>query len=167
MKKLIKKSIVLALLFTALQGNANVNPRLQNLKDGRTTVLTLYGVDEGDMLYIKDLFGQVLYEYVLPNSKELTKAFNLTVLKEGAYYFEFNNNNEVKRAPFKVANNKIVVNSVKASVIKNQAKSLDKSKLLKTKPTKEDKPVKLEKGVYRRIPSFKGQDFINYYKLNQ
>ena len=163
MKKLTRKSIVLALLFTALQGNASVNPTLRNLKDGKTTVLTLSGVEEGDSLYIKDLFGQVLYGQSISASGVYERAFNLTVFDEGSYYFEVIIEDEPRRIPFKVVNQKIVIEKNKESAIIRQAKRVNNKQL------KQEKRSTTKKTVVRvepRRPSFKGQDFVKYYKRN-
>ena len=53
MKNLIKKSIVLVVLFTALLGNANEISSLRSLNDEKTTMLTLLNVDKGDQLVLK------------------------------------------------------------------------------------------------------------------
>ena len=166
MKKLIRKSIVLALVFTALQGIANVNPKLQNVKGGKTTILTLSGVEEGGMLYIKDSFGHVLYTDSVLASGELVRVFHLNTLKEGSYYFEFNNDQETKRAPFQVSNHKILLDENQKPGIDEKAERSKVRKLLKKNRSGAYTPVEIEKGIQRRTSSFKGQDFMNYYKLN-
>ncbi len=167
MKKLIRKFIVIALLLSALQGNANVNPTLRSFNNGKTTVLTLSGVQEGGNLYIKDLSGHVMYEDSITSSGEYVGTFNLTVLKKGAYYFEFNNDEESKRIPFKVANHKIKFEDDKETVATQKNKRVKKQRLSKKKQSSLQQPVEIEKGIQRRIPSFKGQDFVNYYRENQ
>ncbi|MEM6524268.1 MAG: hypothetical protein AAF693_10765 [Bacteroidota bacterium] len=163
MKELIRKSVVLALLFTALQGNARVNPTLRNLKDGKTTVLTLSGVEEGDSFYIKDLFGQVLYEHSISVSGVYERTFNLTVFDEGSYYFEVTIEDELRRIPFNVVNKKIVIEKNKESAIMRQAKRVNKKQL------KQEKRSTTKRTAVRdvpRRPSFKGQNFEDYYKRN-
>jgi len=168
MKELIKKSIVLALVFAALQGNATVNPKLQNLKDGKTTVLTLSGAEQGDVLYIKDVTGEVMYEQAISTTGEFVRAFNLTSYHKGSYYFEVipNNNGDAKRVPFRVINHKIEFGKNIDSSDK-KLKKTKKSKRAIVKAKSSPKRVEIEKGVQRRIPSFKGQNFIEYYKLNR
>lgn len=164
MKKLIKKSIVLALVFAALQGNATVNPKLQNLKDGKTTVLTLSDAEEGDMLYIKDVSGDVMYEQAILTTGEFVKAFNLTDFHKGAYYFEVItiNNGSSERVSFRVVNHQIQLDDEKPQWTKRQKSS----KKAKRNKSSSPKRVEIEKGVQRRIPTFKGQNFIEYYKYN-
>lgn len=166
MKKLIRKSIVLGLLLSALQGNANVNPTLRSFNNGKTTVLTLSGVEEGGSLYIKDENGQVMYENAVPGFGEYVGTFNLNVLRKGSYYFEFKNNKEVEMIPFTVANNKIEFKNYKESTANQSAKRVKKSRSSNKKQLSPQTPVEIEKGVERRIPSFKGQDFVNYYREN-
>lgn len=164
MKKLIKKSIVLALLLSALQGNANVNPTLRSFNDGKTTVLTLSGIEERGNLYIKDQSGHVMYEDSVTNSGEYVGTFNLTVLKKGSYYFEYNSEVESKKIPFRVANHQIEFEGREDLAVNENAKRVKKRKVSKKKKLKVQAPIEVEKGVQRRIPSFKGQDFVNYYK---
>ena len=87
MKNLIKKSIVLVVLFTTLLGNANEISSLRNLNDEKTTMLTLQNVKQGNQLFIKDVFGLVLYKEAIQNSGEFVKGFDLTSLPDGDYYF--------------------------------------------------------------------------------
>ena len=117
MKNLIKKSIVLVVLFTTLLGNANEISSLRNLNDEKTTMLTLQNVKQGNQLFIKDVFGLVLYKEAIQNSGEFVKGFDLTSLPDGDYYFELDRDLEIKTIPFKISLNKVEFNKEKETTI--------------------------------------------------
>ena len=60
MKNLIKTSIIVVLLLMTALSSAKDIPSLRNLEDGKTTMLTLLHVKQGDQLIIKDLIGDLL-----------------------------------------------------------------------------------------------------------
>ena len=106
MKNLIKKSLVLVVLFTTLLGNAN-EISLRNLNDSNTTMLTLVNVKKGNQLLIKDAYGVVLYKESIEESGNYTKGFDLTSLPDGDYFFELNKELEIEVSPFIVNSNKV------------------------------------------------------------
>ncbi len=161
MKKVISTAIALAWIFTALPGNAEVDPTLRNLKDGKTTVLTVSGVEEGDSIFIKDLFGEVLYEQSVSSSGVYKRTFNLTSYEEGSYYFEVTMDDQHRRLPFRVVNHKIVLKKHSEAAITRQVKRMNKKSL---KIQKRSAARKARIPVEQRTPSFKGRDFANYYK---
>ena len=110
MKNLIKKSIVLVVLFTALLGNASEISLLRNLNDDKTTMLTLLNVKQGNKLFIKDMFGLILYKESIQKTGEFVKGFDLTSLPDGDYYFELDSDLEIKTIPFKVSLNIVEFN---------------------------------------------------------
>ena len=110
MKNLIKKSIVLVVLFTALLVNASEISSLRNLNDDKTTMLTLLNVKQGNQLFIKDMFGLVLYKESIQKPGEFVKGFDLTSLPDGDYYFELDRDLEIKTIPFKVSLNMVEFN---------------------------------------------------------
>ncbi len=105
MKNLIKKSIVLVVLFTTLLVNANEISSLRNLKDEKTTMLTLLNVKKGNQLIMKDAFGKVLYRQSISNSGEFVKGFDLTSLPNGKYYFLLKGDLQKKIIPFRINKN--------------------------------------------------------------
>ncbi len=160
MKNLIKKSIVLMLLFAVVLSNANETPSLRNLKDGKTTMLTLLNVKQGDKLIIRDLSGKVFYEESIQSSGKLKKGFNLSLLADGDYYFELDKYREVKKIPFKVIKNSVQYNKEKESTI---SKAISRSKgnhLLVPNLSEIKKPMEQERGRQRTILTYKGSNFI-------
>ncbi len=160
MKNLIRTSIIVVLLFTASTGNAKDIPTLRNLDDGKTTMLTLLRVKQGNLLIIKDLSGKAFYEETIQTSGKFKKGFNLTLLADGAYYFELNQYLEVKKIPFEIINNSVHYKKGMESI---KAKAIIKSKgnhLLVPSPSEIKKPT--EQVIRRRVLSFKGRDFLNY-----
>ena len=103
MKNLIKNSLVIVVLFTALLGNANSSLKIS--KDETRTTLTLKNVKRGNELSIKDMYGVILYKELIQNSGNYIKGFDLTALPDGSYFFELDKGLEIKTIPFAVDSN--------------------------------------------------------------
>ncbi len=158
MKNLIKKSIVLVVLFTTLLVNANEISSLRNLKDEKTTMLTLLNVKKGNQLIMKDAFGKVLYKQSISNSGEFVKGFDLTSLPNGKYYFLLKGDLQKKIIPFRINKNKLEYKKEKESTLE---KTLSKSK--KNHKNKKRKiQVEQENGLEKRVLSFKETYFNEY-----
>ncbi len=148
------------LLFAAVLSNANETPSLRNLKDGKTTMLTLLNVKQGDKLIIRDLSGKVFYEESIQSSGKLKKGFNLSLLADGDYYFELDKYLEIIKIPFKVIKNSVQYNKEKESTI---SKAISRSKgnhLLVPNLSEIKKPMEQERGRQRTILTYKGSNFI-------
>ncbi|WP_452230676.1 hypothetical protein [Lacinutrix sp. MEBiC02404] len=115
MKKLMKSTLVLVVLFTTLLANANAP--LNSLKDAKRTTLTLNDVKKGDELLIKNTYGIILYNEFIQNSGDYTKGFDLTELPNGDYFFELNKDFKIVIIPFQVSNNIVVFKKEKESII--------------------------------------------------
>ena len=105
MKNLIKNSLVIVVLFTALLGNANSSLKIS--KDDTRTTLTLKDVKRGNELSIKDAYGIILYKEMIQNSGNYIKGFDLTALPDGSYFFELDKGLEIKTIPFTVESTKV------------------------------------------------------------
>ncbi len=158
MKNLIKNSLVLVVLFTTLLVKANEISSLRNLKDEKTTMLTLLNVKKGNQLIMKDAFGKVLYRQSISNSGEFVKGFDLTSLPNGKYYFLLKGDLQKKIIPFRINKNKLVYNQEMESTIK---KDLTQSKK-NGKTNKIEKPIRQDAGMQRRVLNFKGAYFNEY-----
>lgn len=145
MKHSIKRSIVLIAMFSVFAAAASGLAPLQNLEDGKTTMLTLTNVQQGNQLYIKDRQGNILYEEVIQGSGEFSKGFNLQMFSHGEYYFELDTDSQVHKFPFKVGKKGVKIKKEKIQQIEMM----------------ENRPA-FEIGVKRNIPSFKGQNFVHY-----
>ena len=153
------------LLLITFLSNANETPSLRNLNDGKTTMLTLLNVRQGNKLIIKDLSGKVFYEESIQSSGKFKKGFNLSLLADGEYYFELDKYLEVKKIPFKVIDNSVQYNKEKESTT---PKAISRSKgnhLLVPNSYEMKKPIELENGIQRTILIYKGGDFIKDYNL--
>lgn len=158
MKNLIKNSLVLVALFTTMLSNANETFVLRNLNDNKTTMLTLLNVEQGNQLLIRDADGIVLYKEKIQDSGTFTKGFNLTTLPNGRYYFELKNDLVIKKISF----------NVNMKLVQYKEENVSTTKKIKERSTSNqsvtNKTVELEKGVERRILSYKGSDFIKNFR---
>ena len=159
MKNLIKKSIVLVVLFTALLGNANEISSLRSLNDEKTTMLTLLNVDKGDQLVLKDIHGKILYKEKIQVSGEFVKGFDFTSLPDGNYYFKLDTDLEIKKIPFMIKNNRLEYKKENESVLKKLSNISEKKNT--TKPIK--RSPKIESEVEKSVLMVKGRYFTEYY----
>ena len=159
MKNLIKNSLVLVVLFTTLLSNANETIVLRNLNDNKTTILTVLDVAQGNQILIKDVDGFVLFKEKIQNSGTFTKGFNLTSLPDGKYYFELKNDSENRKISF-IVRKKLVV-------YKKDMESTIKKTLTRSKKTRKTNRVEREKGMQRKVLSFKETYFNEYYNSKQ
>ena len=158
MKKLIRKSAVLVVLFAALQSYATEIPVLGGLNENETAMLTFLNVKQGNKLWIKDAEGSVLYKEKIRNVEEFINRFNLSFLPDGEYFIEVDKESEIVTIPVEIAENNVIYD-VKSSYVKSSRKT--------RKANQKEKPIELEKGVQRRGSTFKGMNFVEYYNLNK
>lgn len=112
MKTVIKKSILTAVLLSTLLSNANEGSSFipKKEKDIARTMVIINDVRKGQELIIKDDSGLVLYKELIKVTGNYNKAFDLTELPDGDYFFEVDKGLEIKSIPFSVASNKVVFN---------------------------------------------------------
>ena len=119
MKKVIKNSILTAVLLSTLLSNANEGSSFipKKEKDIAKTMVIINDVRKGQELIIKDDSGLVLYKELIQVTGNYNKAFDLTELPDGDYFFEVNKDLEIKSIPFSVASNKVVFNKDEETTI--------------------------------------------------
>jgi len=107
MKKVIKKGLVLVVMFATMVSNANEFTYLTKERDSKVTNFTINNLVEGSMLLIKDSNGLILYKELIEQSGDYSKGFDLTSLPDGEYYFEVDKDVDVRIIPFEVIANKV------------------------------------------------------------
>ncbi len=176
MKNLIKRSIVMVVLFTTLLSNANEISSLRNLNDEKTTMLTLVDVKQGNQLFIKDMFGLVLYKESIQKSGEFVKGFDLTALPDGNYYFELDRDLEIKTIPFKVSLANVEFNKEMETIIFKPYITKKDNSVLVSKLSLNKQPLEVKiyydynSGSYDLVHSETIEDTMNIqrvYKLSK
>lgn len=171
MKNLIKRSLVFVVLFTALLGRANDISSLRNIKDEKTTMLTLLDVKQGNQLSIKDAFGLVLYKESIKDSGEFVKGFDLTSLPDGEYYFELDRDLEIRVIPFKVSMAKVDFNKEMETIIYKPYVSKKENNILLSKLSLDKQPLEVkiyydyDSGSYELIHSETLENTINIQRV--
>lgn len=107
--KATKKSILLVTVFVSMLSNANEINSLYSKDDIKNTALTITDLKEGNLLTIKDYYGEVLYKELIKVSGTYRKGFNLKSLPEGDYFFEVEKDFEIKTIPFIIKSNVVVI----------------------------------------------------------
>ena len=95
---------------------------LSNANEGssfipKKEIITINDVKEGQSLIIKDLNGVILYKESIKESGLYSKAFDLTNLPDGSYFFEHEKDLEIKTIPFNVKSNKVTFEKEKETII--------------------------------------------------
>jgi hypothetical protein len=111
--KLINKSLIMAAMCATLLSNANEGSSFIPKKE----IITINDVKEGQSLIIKDLNGFILYKELIKKSGNYSKAFDLTDLPDGNYFFEMEMDMEIQTIPFNVVSNKVIFEKEKKTVI--------------------------------------------------
>ncbi|NCO62362.1 MAG: hypothetical protein GW839_02165 [Flavobacteriales bacterium] len=104
----LRKSILVALIFTAMIGNATNELNNDPKNRIKKTTFSLNHVKTGNQLKIKDLNGIILYKEDIKTSGTYSKGFDLTSLPNESYVFELEKDLEIKSFPFTVTSQTVV-----------------------------------------------------------
>ena len=112
MKSLIKKSLVFAMLFTAMVTAAsNEDSGVKfTLVDSKLIDLNLQNSDGDILISVKDIDGHVLYSENY-EGLNFSKKYDLATLPNGDYFFEIEGSTKIKLMPFKVSSTKVSFNN--------------------------------------------------------
>lgn len=112
MKSLIKKSLVIAMLFTAMVTAAsNEDSGVKfTLVDSKLIDLKLQNSDGDILISVKDIDGHVLYSENY-EGLNFSKKYDLATLPNGDYFFEIEGSTKIKLMPFKVSSKKVTFNN--------------------------------------------------------
>ena len=102
MKKLIKTSLVIVVMFATMVSYANEIPLLIKERTKNVTNVTFENVKQGSLLIIKDSNELILYKEFVKKPGTYSKGFDLTALPDGEYYFELDKQVVIIVRPFKV-----------------------------------------------------------------
>ena len=102
MKRLVKTSLVIVVMFAAMVSYANEFPLLTKERAKFVKNITFENVKKGSLLIIKDSNEMILYKEFIEKSGTYSKGFDLTVLPNGNYYFELDKQVEIRVKPFMV-----------------------------------------------------------------
>jgi len=107
MKKLIKTSLVIVVMFTTMVSFANEFPLLTKERTKTINNVTFENVKQGSLLIIKDSNELILYKELIEKPGTYSKGFDLTALPDGNYYFELDKEVVITIRPFKVKDNSV------------------------------------------------------------
>lgn len=144
MKKLIKNSLVIVVLFTTLLVNANEISTFRDLNDNRTTLVSFTNVKQGNQLVIKDAYGVTLYKENIEQSGKYTRGFDLTELPDGTYSFELEKDLEINVIPFTVRSNNVKFNKNLKETIYKPFVRVEDNKIFVSKLSLESDPMSVK-----------------------
>ncbi len=105
MKQLLKKCLVMVVMFTTIESYSNSITLQTNDQTKNVTAVSIDSVNEGSQFIIRDGEGVILYKEHIKETGTYSKRFDLTNLPDAGYYFEIDNQDEIKVIPFIVKNN--------------------------------------------------------------
>lgn len=105
MKQLLKKCLVMVVMFTTIESYSNSFSLQTNDQVKNVTAVSIDSVNEGSLFIIKDTDGIILYNEQINKSGTYSKRFDLSNLPDADYYFEIDKQDEIMVIPFIVKNN--------------------------------------------------------------
>lgn len=105
MKEVIKKSMLALVLFMATQTYSNDADSII-INNEESKLVKIERLKAGSILKIKDEFGMTLHKEIINNSGYYSKSFDLSELPEATYYFELDNDDEIRTIPVVIKNQK-------------------------------------------------------------
>lgn len=105
MKQLLKKCLLVVVMFTTIESYSNGFNFRTNEKTKNVTTVSIDSVNEGSLFIIKDSYGVILYREKINETGTYSKRFDLTNLPDADYFFELDKLNEVRIIPIKVKAN--------------------------------------------------------------
>jgi len=138
MKQIIKISLVLVFVLTYTFSFSNDVELFVKNKSDKFSYVTFENVNEGSLLLIKDIDGEILYSEQIKQTGTYTKGFILTNLPNADYYFELDKQDMIKISPFKVDGNSVAFIEEKGYeiakpevIVKNSCVYISKEAMLK------------------------------------
>jgi len=107
MKRVIKQSVLVLMIFLAAQIYANVSDSIIIQSNSERNMIKIERLDAGSLLKIKDETGVILHKERINNSENSSKTFDLSKLPDATYYFELDNADEIRIIPVVVENQTI------------------------------------------------------------
>ncbi|OIQ39677.1 MAG: hypothetical protein BM563_04110 [Bacteroidetes bacterium MedPE-SWsnd-G1] len=126
MKNLMKRSIVLVALMVGFLSNAeNLNSAIKLSKiESKLVNLTLSQLSDNVNFEITDEEGVSLYtEFV--NVARFSKNYNFEFLSNGNYFLEFHGETKIRKIPFTIVNDELVILEDEEKVINKPSISVD------------------------------------------
>ncbi|WP_445725568.1 hypothetical protein [Flavobacterium sp.] len=111
MKNLVKKGLVVAMLFTAMiaTGAGKDNSVKFTVVNSKMIDLKLENKDGKIQISLKDQHGEVLHSEKFKGSN-FAKKYDLKILPMGHYYFEIEGESKIKMIPFEVTDKEVAYN---------------------------------------------------------
>jgi len=106
MKTVIKKSVLALILLTATQSYSNVVDSIIVKNEENNKLVKIESLKAGSVLKIKDEAGTILHKEKINNTGYFSKSFDLSNLPDATYYFELDNEDEIRTIPVVVKDEK-------------------------------------------------------------
>lgn len=151
MKKVIKNSVLLLLLLVAAQSYANAVDSIVIKNQKENSIVKIEILKAGSLLKIKDETGVILHREIIKDTDYYVKSFDMSNLPDATYYFELDNENELKIVP-------VMVKNQKTTYLKNEKQIIAKPRI------KIDGPIVY---VLQNAAEMQDMDISIYYEGNE
>lgn len=108
MKTVIKKSVMALMILMATQSYSNVVDSIIVKNNENNNLVKIESLKTGATLKIKDAAGTILHKEKINNSGYYSKNFDLSNLPDATYYFELDNEEEIRTIPVIVKDQKTI-----------------------------------------------------------
>jgi hypothetical protein len=160
MKKIICTALVFGAIMSARLNNVYGNTPLLPDNPEKSTVVTFYGVNNGDRLYIRDNNGKSVYSERIKTDGIYTRLFNLSHLPENHYYFEMNKADVITILPFDVERDDVTLQKgLKTDIAKPELVSL-KDQVILSRDVKTAQSMKIK--IY-----YKGLELVHSEEIDK
>lgn len=122
MKKVIKNSVLMLLIFVAAQSYPNVVDSIVIENKEESSIVKIEILKAGSILKIKDEAGVILHKERIKDTDHYSKSFDMSNLPDATYYFELDNVNEIRIVP-------VIVKNQKTTYLKNEEQIIAKPRI--------------------------------------
>lgn len=123
MKEVIKRSLFILIVFIATQTYANVVDSIIIENNENKSMIKIGNLKSGYLLKIKDEAGMTLHQEIINDHDNYLKSFDMSHLPDATYYFELDNDQEIKIIPILMKDQLPILNrSEEVSIMKPSLK---------------------------------------------
>lgn len=124
MKQLIKKSVLVLIIFMATQSYANIADSIIIENNDDKSFVKIGPLKSGSLLKIKDEAGITLHQEKITGLSQHLKSYDLSHLPDATYYFELDNDQEIRIIP-------ILIKDQRSELIRSEEVSISKPSIMK------------------------------------
>lgn len=170
MKTIKRRVLVVVFMLATLVNYAN-NTDLNNTIDAKKVIVVFKDAKKGQHLKVKDNNGVIIYSENVTKEGKLTKVFDFSNLKDGAYTLELEKDFQIVVKSMRIENSQVIFNEDANKIIFKLLIRNEENKLMITKIAFDEQPLKIALYYNNEViysESVKGGSIVNrVYKLDE